>query len=59
MNLSIDNTSFCPGCNRRFCRCDSYRDVDPVEVGYDDSAVSHDYSDDGPDLWPNDEDWPF
>ena len=51
MSISIDNSFFCPGCNRRFCCCGSEPDDPPL-----DGVVSRDYADDGPDLWPDDED---
>jgi len=54
MSITIDPSSFCPGCGLRFCCCGS----DPEE---DSHTEAIDYSDDGPDLWPIDldEDWLF
>lgn len=56
--IRIDSGFFCPDCNRLACRCrpepDDWSEPDGSPL---DSVVSHDYADDGPDLWPDDGDW--
>ena len=50
---------FCPGCNRILCRCLDEPDEAAFSQDALDHVVSHDYADDGPDFWPDDEDWLF